>query len=127
MGARKTSPGAVASMRSEVFTRLALTTTDIVGLANFRPPVNIQVLAFSVVARAKGGTHAATVFTLKNGATTVATADYVATAAGVRLEGTIVNELVAADTELTVDFTETGGTTPTLDDISIQIDYVERY
>lgn len=129
MASRKASPGAVTPVKSVVFHRTTqLTTVDTVGIAAWRPPQAIQVTAFSARARAKGGTHVSTVLNLMAGATTVATLDIGAVAAGVRAEASaILSELVAADAELTVDFVETGGTTPTLDDISVQIDYVERY
>lgn len=128
MASRKASPGIGIATKSIVLHRTTqLTTTDLVGMFAWRPPQNIQVLGFSVVARAKGGTHASTVFDLMAGATLVASVNLTAVAAGAVGEAaTIASENVAADTLLTVNFTETGGTTPTLDDVSVQIDYIER-
>lgn len=129
MPPRQTSPGAVPSARSYTVTRSTqFTASAVTGIPVARPAQNIQVLGFSVIPRAKGGTHAAAAFVLKAGATTVATVDATAAAAGVRSEAaTIVSELVAAGVELTVDYSQTGGSSPTFDDVQIQVDYAERY
>lgn len=85
--------------------------------------------AFSCVARAKGGTHVTTNFVLKNGSNVIGTINFGGTAAGTRAEATI-NPLYARvekGDELTIDLVETGGTTPTVTDLDMQIEFVHTY
>lgn len=126
MAAPTISP-AVGIVQSKVFfLDSQLTTTDLTAVVKFNAPQKIKVLACSVVSRAKGGTHAATVFDFKQGSSVISSIDVAAVAAGTRADGTIVaaQAVVAKGVEISVDFTETGGTTPTLDDVSLQIDYI---
>lgn len=103
-----------------------VTTVDATAIVKFLAPQKIKVLACSVVSRAKGGTHAATVFDFKQGSSVISSIDVAAVAAGTRADGTVsaTYAVVAKGTEISVDFTETGGTSPTLDDVSLQIDYI---
>lgn len=126
MAAPTISP-AVGIVQSKVFfLDSQLTTTDLTAVVKFLTPQKIKVLACSVVARAKGGTHAATVFDFKQGSSVISSIDVAAVAAGTRADGTVsaTYAVVAKGVEISVDFTETGGTTPTLDDVSLQIDYI---
>lgn len=130
MAAPNVSPASGILVQSWHFhSRTQLTATDVAAMAKFVAPMPIKIVAMSVVARAKGGTHAATLFEAKVGSTVIASADYQATAAGTVLDGTVTaaNADVAKGAAVQIDYTETGGTTPTLDDVSIQIDYIARY
>lgn len=130
MAAPNASPAAGVLIQSwHWHSRTQLTTTDLVAMGKFVAPMPIKVVAFSVVARAKGGTHAASLFELKVGSTVIASQDMVAVAAGTVADGTVVAAAadIAKGAALQLDFTETGGTTPTLDDVSIQVDYIARY
>lgn len=103
-----------------------LTTAELVELVKFRLPQKAKILACSVVSRAKGGTHAATTFEFQAGTNVLCNIDVTAVAAGTRADGTVSSTyaVCAKDTEITVDFAETGGNSPTLDDVTIQIDYI---
>ncbi len=126
MAAPTISPAVGAVQTQTFFLDVQLTTTDITALVKFLTPQKIKVLACSVVARAKGGTHAATVFDFKAGSNALASIDLAAVAAGTRADGTVSSTyaVVAKGVEISVDFTETGGTLPTLDDVTLQIDYI---
>lgn len=87
------------------------------------------VTAFSMRARAKGGTHATSNFVLKQGANVIGTIAYGGVTAGVRAEATIVSTFARVEkgVELTIDVVETGGSSPTLTDIDIQIETARTY
>lgn len=126
MAAPTISPAVGPVLTQTFFVDVQLTTTDYTALVKFLAPQKMKVLACSVVSRAKGGTHAATVFSFKQGSNEISAIDVAAVAAGTRADGTISSTyaVVAKGTEVSVDFTETGGTTPTLDDVTLQIDYI---
>jgi hypothetical protein len=107
----------------------ALTIADTTAWRKLLFPQACLIQAFSCVARAKGGTHVTTNFVLKNGSDVIGTIAFGATAAGTRAEATIVAAFarVEAGTQLTIDIVEDGGTTPTVTDLDLQIEYMHTF
>ena len=126
MAAATISP-AVGVVQTVVFyLKGQFTTTDLTAIAKWLTAQKVKVLAVSGVARAKGGTHVSSVFAVKQGTNAIASLDIGAVAAGTRVDGTVSSTYaaVAKGVEVSIDFTEASGTTPTLDDVSIQVDYI---
>lgn len=121
----------VRQVHTQIFHYAGLTTVDLVAMIKFRAPTHMQVERFSATARVKSGTHLASVFDLLDDGVTVLAAaglDFASTAgdAGARVTATLAAGAarIAAGSEVTINFTETGGTTPVLTDIDLQIDWV---
>lgn len=116
----------VRQVQSVVLAVPSLTTTDLVGFIKWLAAQPIRILAISVVVNAKTGTHVSTVIDVLQGVSVISTFDLTAVAAGTRVDGTLAaaQTKVAKGVEVSVNFTEAGGTTPVLTNTSIQIDYV---
>jgi hypothetical protein len=113
------------------FTGAVTVTGGITGLLKTIIGQSARILGVTLQYRAKGGTHVATAVDVKVGGTSIlaATFDVDATAAGTLMhaEGTGLAAgaaSVAKDATLQVDVTEAGGTTPTITDMTLQIDYL---
>lgn len=99
------------------------------AVATVRMPQKCQVVAVSAIARAKGGTHGTTTLDAKNGSTSIVSAVLdLNVAAGTRVDGTVVKNtgdlgsVFDKDDELVIDLVMSGGSSPTLDDITVQVD-----
>lgn len=102
-------------------------TATVAALFKWRAAQGGRILGVSAEMRAKGGTHATTTLTIKRGADTVGTIDLAALAAGTRAEvASPANTKIANGDEITVDLTVTGGTSPTIDDLRVQVDYIAQ-
>ena len=108
------------------------TTAALTAFMAFRTPQKVKVLGISGAAYAKGGTHTtqSATFDVLNGTVSLLSAvlDLGSKTAGTRQDGaltaTTANLIVSKDSELNVSFGSTGGTSPTMDKVSIQIDYI---
>lgn len=125
MAVQNISAGVAAVQSVYMSCRPQLTAT-VAGLFKWRAPQGARIIGVSAEMRAKGGTHATTTLTVKRNSDTVSTIDAAAMVAGTRTEGTIANTKLANGDEITVDLTVTGGTSPTIDDLRVQIDYIAQ-
>ncbi len=125
MAAPVIGPG-VGVVQSKVFYLNGQFTTTVADVVKWYTAQKIKVLAVSYVTRAKGGTHGTSTVAVKQGANAIATLDVAATAAGTRLDGTVSSTYAVVDkgVEVGVTVTLSGGTLPTLDDVSVQVDYI---
>jgi hypothetical protein len=120
---------AVARVQSLVIPLKGQFTVSVAKIASFITPQKLHVLAISAVARVKGGTISVMTFDVQLAAhTSLLTAALDMNAAsGTRIDGTLnptYSSEVAKGVELHVDLVVNAGSNPTLDDVSLQIDYV---
>jgi hypothetical protein len=120
---------AVARVQSLVIPLKGQWTVSVAQIVKFVAPQAMHVLAISVVARVKGGTISTMTFDvqLANGTSLLTTPLDMNAASGTRIDGvlnTTYSDNVPAQSELHVDLVVNAGAGPTLDDVSLQIDYV---
>jgi hypothetical protein len=99
------------------------------GIIQFRMPYTARVLYVSAITQAKGGTQGTSTLTCKNGATNAFTdAMDLSGTAGTVIEAVLVSayQSIAKDTVVICDLVITGGSNPTLDNISVVIWYQRR-
>lgn len=95
--------------------------------ANVLLPQSGTVVGVNFNVGAKGGTHSTSTIAVKIGASTVATLNVASAVAGTpqQVEGSsLANTSFAKDAALTLVAAQSGGTSPTASDITVQIDYV---
>lgn len=95
--------------------------------ANILLPQSGKIIGINFNVGAKGGTHSTSTVAVKVGANTVATLNVASAVAGTpsQVEGSsLANTDFAKDAALTLVSAESGGTSPTWQDVTIQIDYV---
>lgn len=94
------------------------------GIVKFNAPFDLRILYVEVAIQAKGGTQGTSTVQVLNAGTGVTNAMDIGTpAAGTVVEATLTaaQQSVAKDAALTVDLVITGGTSPTIDHISVVI------
>lgn len=120
----------VATIKSVIFCLKGQFTVSVTNVAKVLTPQKWRICAISVVARAKGGTGSPTqTLDLLIGATSLLTApmDLAAVGAGTRVDGALAALVplnVPQGSEIHLDLVSSGGSSPTLDDLTVQIDYV---
>lgn len=99
--------------------------------AKFRMPQTAQIIGITANVGAKGGTHSVSTIDVKVGATSVLASllDVAAATAGTPFdkEGAALAAgaaSVAKDSVISVVTAESGGTSPTVQDVTVQIDYI---
>ncbi len=98
-----------------------------VGVVSFRAPTDLQVLYVTVVNQAKGGTQGVSTLGCLNAGTLFTNAVDLTGTAGAILEATLVaaQQSIAKDATVTCDLTITGGTAPTISNITVVI-WIQR-
>ena len=109
-------------------------TASVANAAKFRVPQACRVVRVAATAQAKGGTQGTSTLQVQQGASTnllSAAIDLATPAADTWTEGTLAkantNDLgvrLEKETEVTVDLVISGGASPTLSHITVQIDIV---
>lgn len=103
-------------------------TTTAAAVIRFKAAQRFRVVRFAANMRAKGGTHGTSTADLKVATVSILSAlpNLAAAAAGVLTEGTLAaaSVVVNAEQEVTIDLNISGGTAPTMDDVTIQIDVI---
>lgn len=92
-----------------------------------RGPESGRIVGITLNVGGRGGTHVTSALLVKNGANTVATLDVDALTPGtpVDAEGSnLANTEFAKDAVISIETTEAGGTAPTWQNATVQIDYV---
>ncbi len=97
------------------------------GIISFRAPFDMRALYVTVVNRAKGGTQGTSTLGCLNAGTLFTNAVDLTGTAGAVLEATLVSaqQNIAKDATVTCDLTITGGTAPTISDVTVMI-WVQR-
>lgn len=98
-------------------------TASATGVVSFRAPFDMQALYVSVVNQAKGGTQGTSTIGCLNAGTLFTNAIDLTGTAGAVLEATLVGAQIgiAKDATVTCDLTITGGTSPTISNITVVI------
>lgn len=106
-------------------------TASAAAIAEFRLPQGCRIVRIGASAQAKGGTHGTTTLDVTKGGTSVLSAaiDLKTAAAGAWTEGTLAKAATAdvgvdaaKEAEMQVNLVVTGGTSPTIDNVTVQID-----
>jgi hypothetical protein len=98
------------------------------GIVNFNTPFPIRVLYTTVMTRAKGGTQGTSTVTCKNNTNAFTDAMDISGTAGTVVEATLVAayQSIASNTKVICDLAISGGSSPTIDDITLVIWYQRR-
>lgn len=118
---------AVGKVLSLIFPLQGQFTASITGKLKFQAPQGMAILGVSAVARAKGGTQGtSTIDVLAAGTSVLTGAIDISGTAGTIVAGVLTTAptKVAKDTAIQVNLVVSGGSSPTLDDITLQIDYL---
>lgn len=99
----------------------------VAGIISFRAPTDVQVLYVTVVNQAKGGTQGVSTLGCLNAGTLFTNAVDLTGTAGAILEATLVaaQQSIVKDATVTCDLTITGGTAPTISNITVVI-WIQR-
>ncbi len=90
------------------------------GVVKFNAPYAMRVLYVQAVVRAQGGTQGTTTVQVKNAGSNVTNAMDLTVAAGTVVEAsTYTNRSVAKDAAVTADLVISGGSSPTINDVTI--------
>lgn len=103
-------------------------TASVAGVASFRMPFNVRVLYVTMNVGAKGGTQGTSTLTCTNATNAFTNAVDLTGTAATLLEATLVSayQSVAKDALVTCNLVISGGTSPTLNDITLVLWYQRR-
>lgn len=98
-------------------------TTSSAAVVNFRMPYPAHVLYASVITQAKGGTQGTSTMTCKNASNAFTNAMDISGTAGTVVEATLVSayQNIAKDTVVSCDLVISGGSSPTIDNITVTL------
>lgn len=101
------------------------------GFIQFRAPRKMKIIGITLTVNQRGGTHSASALNVLAGGTTVLAATFsvngLTPGTPVDKEGSdlaAAADAIAKDTLVTVNLTESGGTSPTWADVTLQIDAI---
>lgn len=101
------------------------------GFIQFRAPRKMKIIGITLNVNQRGGTHSASALNVLAGGTTLLGSTFsvngLTPGTPVDKEGTDLTaaaDVVAKDTLITVNLTESGGTSPTWADVTLQIDAI---
>ncbi len=103
-------------------------TTSATAAIQFNAPFPMRLLYATVVVQAKGGTQGTSTIQVKHAGTAVTNAIDLTGTAGTNLEATLTaaQQSVAKDGTVTADLVITGGTSPTLSNVTVTLWYQRR-
>lgn len=98
------------------------------GIIKFTAPYTMRVLYTTATIQAKGGTQGTSTITCSNAGNAFTNAMDISVTAGTVVEATLVaaQQSIAKDAAVTCDLVITGGSSPTIDNISVLIWYQRR-